>query len=185
VPEPHDAALLARALASPAAAAYRDAGFVHQSPFCLCGPTSVVNVLRSLGVPARGATVLAGSGVRSVRGFRMGGMTLDELALVMRRHGRSATVRRDLDLPGLRAELARLGEPGRRAILNFQRRPIFGWGGGHHSPLVSWLDDVDRALVLDVNRRVGPWLVSSERLHAAVATVDATTGRTRGLLIVE
>jgi phytochelatin synthase len=178
-----DAALLARALASPAAAAYRD-GWAYQHAFCLCGPTSLVNVLRSLGVAARRGTVLAGSGVASLRGLR-GGMTLDQLALVARHHGRRATVLRDLDLAALRAELPRLAEPGRRYILNFQRRPIFGWGGGHHSPLAAYLDDVDRVLVLDVNRRVGPWLATPERLHAAIATIDRATGRTRGLLRVE
>jgi hypothetical protein len=145
----------------------------------------VVNVLRSLGIAARQATVLAGTGVGSIRGFRPAGMTLDEVALVIAHHGRRATVRRDLDLAALRAELARLREPDRRVIVNFQRRPIFGWGGGHHSPLVDYLADADRALVLDVNQRVGPWLVGPERLHAAIATVDPATGRTRGLLVVE
>jgi hypothetical protein len=178
------AALLARALALPEAVAYTG-GWTHQHAFSLCGPTSVVNVLRSLGVAARQATVLVGTGLFSLRGFRLAGMTLDELALVMRHHGRTATVVRDIDVAGLRDALRSLGRPGRRCILNFPRRPIFGRGGGHHSPLAAYLEDADRALVLDVNRRVGPWLVPPERLHAAIAAVDPASGRARGLLFIE
>ncbi len=92
---------------------------------------------------------------------------------------------RGLDLEGLRAELPGLNDPGRRYILNFHRPPIFGWGGGHHSPIAGYLADTDRALVLDVNARIGPWLVSSARLHASIATIDPATGQERGLLRVD
>ena len=180
-----DHELIARALALPGAAAYHDAGWARQRLFALCGPTSAVNVLRSLGVAARPSSVLAGTGVGNLLGLRLAGMTLDQLALVVRHHGRRATVLRDLDLAALRAELARLDDPRRRYVLNFLRRPLFGWGGGHHSPIVAYLEDVDRALILDVNARVGPWLASSEQLHAAIRGIDPASGRARGLLLVE
>lgn len=40
-------------------------------------------------------------------------------------------------------------------------------------------------LVLDVNEDFGPWLVPSERLHAAMRTVDGSTDAERGLLRIE
>jgi len=40
-------------------------------------------------------------------------------------------------------------------------------------------------LVLDVNARFRPWLVSTERLLAALNTVDKQSGQKRGLLRIE
>jgi hypothetical protein len=96
---------------------------------------------------------------------------------------RTATILRDLAPDGFRAHVARANDPARRYVVNFDRRPLFGWGGGHHSPLAGLL--ADRALVLDVNRRVGPWLIAVDHLYAAVATRDPSSGRTRGLLLIE
>jgi hypothetical protein len=112
-------------------------------------------------------------------------MTLDQVAAVVRHHGRAATILRGLSLDALRAELPRLNDPSRRYLLNFDRRLLFGWGGGHHTPIVGWLARRDRALVLDVNARVGPWLVSSELLHRSISSVDRSTGEARGLVMVE
>jgi hypothetical protein len=40
-------------------------------------------------------------------------------------------------------------------------------------------------LVLDVNKKYGPWLVKSDRLYEAMNTVDATAQKKRGLLLIE
>src|SRR5262249_45266907 len=89
------------------------------------------------------------------------------------------------DLTAFREEMHRTNDPARRYIVNFHRGPLFGWGGGHHSPIGGYLVDADRVLILDVNQRVGPWLVSTASLHAAVATLDPVTGRRRGLVVVD
>jgi hypothetical protein len=69
-----------------------------------------------------------------------------------------------------------------RYVTNFDRRSLFGRGGGHHSPRGGYLEQEELAFVLDVNRGFGPWLVSTERLLDAMnTTADWSTGTTRGL----
>ncbi len=67
-------------------------------------------------------------------------------------------------------------------MINFARWPLFGGGGGHHSPLGGFLEYEDLAFVLDVNPGFGPWLVSPQRLFEAMNTrADLSTSQTRGL----
>jgi Phytochelatin synthase len=73
----------------------------------------------------------------------------------------------------------------RRYVINFSRGPLFGTGGGHHSPVAGYLMNEDLVLVLDVNEKYGPWLVKSERLFEAMNTVDTGTQKKRGLLLIE
>jgi hypothetical protein len=178
--------LLEAAWEQPVAAIYRRTGLLRQKLSALCGPTSAAMVLRSIGLDANPSTVLEGTSVRSVFGVRPWGMTLDQVTEVMRaRCGRPVTALRDLDLEQFRVELSRVNDPGRRYIANFDRDPLFGWGGGHHSPVAAYLPAADVALVVDVNPRVAPWLVSTERLHRAVATHDRSSRQSRGLVRVE
>jgi len=82
----------------------------------------------------------------------------------------------------LRGELRASNDERRRYIVNFSRAPLFGSGGGHHSPLGGFLEVEDLAFVLDVNSTFGPWLVSPDRLFEAIdTTADWSTGKTRGL----
>jgi hypothetical protein len=179
-------ALLAEAWNLPVAAIYRRTGWDWQRLVALCGPTSVADVLRSFGDEVDRARLLDGSGLATWFGIRLGGTTIDDLAqVVATKSPRRARVIRDLDLDGFRAELERANDPARRYIVNFDRRPVFGWGGGHHAPLLGYLPASDLSFVLDVNRRVGPRLIPAPRLHAAVATRDPSSGRSRGLLLVE
>ena len=184
-PEYQDPELLARAWALPVAASYRpDLDFQGNGSFC--GPTSVVNVLRSLGQTGSQATVLDGTGLKTVFGGLPGGITLDQVADVARKKlGRPVTVLRDLDLETFRKHLTLANDPGRRYLVNFTRGPLFGTGGGHHSPIGGYLVDRDLVFVLDVNRKYGPWLVKSERLYEAVNTVDRETKKKRGLVLIE
>jgi hypothetical protein len=69
--------------------------------------------------------------------------------------------------------------------VNFSRAPIFGAGGGHHSPIGGYLEAEDFVFVLDVNADFQPWLVERERLFAAVDTVDSSSGQKRGLLRID
>jgi hypothetical protein len=75
-----------------------------------------------------------------------------------------------------------LGEhnPVVRYVINFSRRPIFGGGSGHHSPVGGYLEAQDLVLVLDVNHDYSPWLIERERLFAAMDTFDGD--KKRGLL---
>ena len=184
-PEYQDPALLEKAWALPVARLYRP-GLDFQRNASFCGPASVVNVLRSLGREADQATVLEGTGIQTTLGFVAGGLTLEQLAALARtRLGKKVTALHDLDLPGFRAQLARANDPSVRLILNFHRGPLFGKGGGHHSPIAGYLAAEDLALVLDVNANFQPWLVKSERLFEAMNTLDRGAGLQRGLLVIE
>jgi len=178
-----DPALLSAAFAQPVAARYgRSLHF--QGNGSVCGPASLSNVFRSLGEPVgdEGA-ILEGSGKCRLFGFCIPGLTLDELAAVARlRTQRSVTVLRDLTKDAFREHLRRSNDPALRYVVNFQRKAIFGAGGGHHSPIGGYLPAQDLVLVLDVNRNFGPWLVEADRLYAAVDTVDGSSGKKRGLL---
>jgi hypothetical protein len=135
----------------------------------------------------RQADLLVGSGISSVFGMIPGGLSLDELAGLARRHlaGTTVSTLRELDAAQFREHLHRCNDPSRRYVANFSRGPLFGSGSGHHSPIAGYLRDEDLVLVLDVNRAFGPWLVDADRLHAAIRTVDPTTRLSRGLLLID
>ncbi len=86
------------------------------------------------------------------------------------------------DVEHLREELRKSNESGFRYIANFSRKPIFGHGGGHRSPLGGYLERDDLAFVLDVNASYGPWLVEVEKLFDALNTTDRGDGQSRGLV---
>lgn len=128
-----------------------------QSNGSRCGPAAVANVNRSLGdAPNTEGKVLAGTG-RCWTGVCILGLTLDELADVAQANtGRKVTVLRDLGEDEFREHLRRSNDPGRRYIVNFSRKRIFGAGVGHHSPIGGYLEPEDLVFVLDVNRDYQP-----------------------------
>lgn len=177
--------LMTRAWALPAARGY--ASHVDfQSNGSVCGPASLANVFRSLHEPAVSEpAVLEGSGLCRT-GFCVMGLTLDQVAdLARARTGRTVTVLRGLSLASFREHLNRSNDPARRYVINFHRGLLFGEGNGHFSPLAGYLADEDLAFVLDVNAKFKPWLVKSERLFKAMDSTDPSTGKKRGLLLVE
>ncbi len=183
-PQYKDAALLERAWALPVAATYGHR-LDSQTNGSVCGPSSIANVLRSFGIAnATQDTVLAGSG-KCGGGTCWMGLTLDELADIARRSGKKVTVVRDLSIAELRDHLKKSNDPSRRYTINFHRGLLFGKGTGHHSPIGGYLEPEDLVFVLDVNGAFGPWLVSAERLFTAMDSVDSSSGKKRGLLVLE
>jgi hypothetical protein len=180
-----DPALLEKAWALPVAALYHS-NIDFQRNASVCGPTSIVNVQRSLHQPGDQATILEGTGISTVMGYLPGGVTLDQLAeIASQKVGRKVTVLRDLDLARFREHLRLANDTSRRYVVNFTRGPLFGTGGGHHSPIAGYLVDEDLVLVLDVNEKYGPWLAKSERLYEAMNTLDTVARKKRGLLLIE
>ncbi len=180
-----DPALLKKAWALPVAVAYQ-ADIDYQRNASVCGPTSLVNVQHSLKMPGTQDSILQGTNFTTVLGYLPQGLTLDELSGIARQKlQRKVTVLRDLTLAAFREHLSHVNDPARRYIINFSRGPLFGTGGGHHSPIAGYLSDEDLVLVLDVNQKYGPWLVKSERLYDAMNTVDTTAQQKRGLLLIE
>jgi hypothetical protein len=179
-----DRALLERAWRLPAAQAMH-AGFVYQENGSICGPTSLADVEHSLGKAATARGLLDGTWLCPL-GICLGGITLDQLAkLAHDKAGHRVTVLRDLSPAQFREQMRRSNDALVRYTANFHRGPLFGAGGGHHSPIGGYLEDLDLVFVLDVNQKFKPWLVPSERLHAAIDTVDSVAGRKRGLLLIE
>lgn len=184
LPQYKDPALLERAWALPVAATYGHR-LDFQSNGSVCGPSSVANALRSLGVAgASQDSVLAGTG-KCGTGMCWMGLTLDELADVARHSGKKVTLFRDLSIADLRDHLRRANDPSRRTLMNFHRGLLFGKGTGHHSPIGGYLETEDLVFVLDVNGSFGPWLVPTERLFTAMDSVDSASGKKRGLLVIE
>jgi hypothetical protein len=175
--------LVERAWRLPVAATF-NRQLTWQSNGSRCGPSAVANAYRSLGDAAiTEGEVLEGTG-RCWTGVCILGLTLDELAYVARANtSRKVTVLRDLSEEQFQEHLRRSNDPGRRYIVNFNRRQIFGAGVGHHSPIGGYLEREDLVFILDVNPDYQPWLVERTRLFAAVDTLDG--GRKRGLLLIE
>jgi hypothetical protein len=172
-----------RAWKLPAAASFRHE-VSWQSNASLCGPSSLANVFRSFGEEATSErSVLAGTGL-CWTGFCIMGLTSDELAgLARAKTRRSVTVLRDMSAEEFREHLKRSNDPAHRYIINFDRKMIFGAGGGHHSPIGGYLENGDLVFVLDVNRDYRPWLVERTRLFDAMNTWDGD--KKRGMLLIE
>src|SRR5262249_786537 len=96
--DPQSPEVLPAAWAQPAAAIHRRTGILSQKLSAMCGPTSVVMVLRSLGIDVDPSTLFDGTSVRTLFGARLAGMTLDQVAEVVRaKSERTVTALRDLD----------------------------------------------------------------------------------------
>lgn len=184
--EYQDPALLERAWALPVAALYGHR-IESQRNVSVCGPTAAANAFRSLGSgPMTAAGVLDGSHDCRLLGYCWNGLTLDELADIIRgKTDHKVTVIRGLSLAQFRQHLLRANDASRRYLVNFHRGLLFGSGGGHHSPVGGYLPDRDLVFVLDVNPRFGPWLVPTDRLFRAVDSMDPDSGKKRGLILVE
>ncbi len=70
-------------------------------------------------------------------------------------------------------------------IVNFLRTSVGQVGGGHFSPLAAYHEQSDSFLVYDVARyKYPPSWVNTKELWSAMATIDSTSGKTRGYLLV-
>jgi len=179
-------ALLERAWALPLAARLPRPP-LPQPNVSACGPTSLMNVGRALGQPSLSLAELTSGESRCLRGLCLGGFTLDELASLAARHvsGWQVTVVHPSSATALREVLRAAPTKGQLVIANFTRAPLFGRGGGHHSPLGGLLEPEDLVFVVDVNADYGPWLAPTQRLFEAIDTTDPSSGEKRGLLIIE
>jgi Phytochelatin synthase len=179
-----DPALLDRAWQQPVATTYPNP-IDYQVNGAFCGPAAVVNLFQSLGIDQYNQDNLFEKAEVSYWKARVMGLTLDELAGLIRANAAlEVTVLRDLTREAFRAHLRRANDPAYRYLINFSRQPLFGVDIGHHSPLGGYLEESDLVFVLDVLEVYQPFLVSADRLYAALDTVDSETGQKRGLLAV-
>jgi hypothetical protein len=178
-----DATLLAKAWELPVAKTYRPT-LAFQSNGSTCGPTSLSDVERSLGLTSDERSIVNGTG-KCWSGVCFGGLALDELAAVARQNTKHrVSVLRGFSYEDFRKLLPTFNDPARRTIANFQRGMLMGKGTGHFSPIGGYLETEDLVFVLDVNKKYEPWLVEPRRLFDAIDTVSSD-GTRRGLLVLE
>jgi hypothetical protein len=122
--------------------------------------------------------------IRAERCVEESGMTLAELGAVLSCHGVRATVHHagEQSVEQFRERaVSNLAQPGDFLIVNYLREAIGQFRGGHFSPLAAWHRQTDRFLILDVaDFKYPPVWVRTEALFAAMASIDAASGRSRG-----
>jgi hypothetical protein len=179
-------ALMKAAWNLPVSRTYARTPFEFQENPSFCGPTSIANVLHSIGMQLTQQGVIRGTRYEPWFGVLIGGMTMDDVAhLLAMRTGRRVYVARDLTLAQFRRLMAMANDPRRRMIVNFHRGPMFGRGHGHFSPVLGYLAERDLVLVGDVNANYRPYLAPVELLWRATDTIDSETGKERGVVVAD
>lgn len=164
-----------------------------------CGLTSMAVALNSLGIdPGPGRTWKGPwrwfseelvACCLSLEQVQRDGVTLDQVAMLGRCNRAVVDLRRAdaFTVDDLRADVVAVarGERDARLLAAYGRAALGQTGDGHMSPVGGYHPGRDAALVLDVARFKYPahW-VPLPALHAAMATLDAITGRARGWLLV-
>jgi hypothetical protein len=164
-----------------------------------CGVASAVTVLNAmqvsapvddqLGVPYFTQDDFFNGCARGVLSpTMMPGMTIDQLADLLRCHPATATAvhASDTTLADFRALAAKnLATPGDYLIVNIDRAGIGQDKMGHISPLGAYDSKADKFLFLDVARyKYPPVWVDAAGLFAAMSTDDFVSGKTRGFVTV-
>jgi hypothetical protein len=116
------------------------------------------------------------------------GMTREQMAETLSRQGvKAISIAGDtLSEEGLRTLLKKaLGDDGRFVLANYFRANLGQVGGGHWSVLAAYDAQSDSVLILDVAKyKYPPAWVSIGLLQQAIATIDTTSNKARGLVIV-
>ena len=116
------------------------------------------------------------------------GMTRDEMTETLARHGvKAKSIAGDtVNEEALRALLQKaLGDDGQFVLANYLRATLGQVGGGHWSALAAYDAQSDSVLILDVAKyKYAPAWVGIGTLQKAIATLDTTSNKARGLVIV-
>ena len=177
--------------------------FVTQSNRAYCGVASIVMVLNSLGITApespkykpyriftqenffsnQTATKVISPDVVSRQG-----MTVQELGKLLESYQVKAQIYHagNTSLDEFRQlAIENLKQPDNFIIVNYLRKAIGQKRGGHISPLAAYNKETDRFLILDVSRyKYPPVWVKTVDLWNAMNTVDSTSDKTRGFVLV-
>lgn len=173
--------------------------YVTQENPGYCGIASAVMVLNALQIPASTDNPwhapfftqdnLFNEKARSVAppGFK-GGLTLQQLADILRSHPATAEVHYASDTT---AEAFRdlasknLSNPRDFIVVNYNRAEVGQEYMGHISPIAAYHAGSDRFLLLDVARyKYPPVWIQTDALFRAMNTSDPVAGRSRGFLVV-
>jgi hypothetical protein len=177
-------AQLAKAYESPVASSLRNV--FAPGPSMTGGLTSASIALRSLGDDPGDAAAIMKRRKIGVMGKIPGGLTLDQLAEhIAADSGRKTEALRPESLDVFRAALIRAtGDTSMRVLVNYNRKLLFGVGGGHHAIVGAVLPDDDLVLILDPDPAYGAFLVPMARLFEATRSVDTTSKNPRGVVVI-
>jgi hypothetical protein len=116
------------------------------------------------------------------------GMTRDEMVKTLARQGVKARsiVGDSIDEKSLSILLKKaLGNDGQFVLVNYLRTSVGQEGGGHWSVLAAYDVLTDSVLILDVAKYMyAPAWVKISSLQKALATLDTTSNKARGLVVV-
>ena len=116
------------------------------------------------------------------------GMTREQMAETLSRQGvKAISIAGDnLNAEDLRTLLRKaLGDDGQFVLANYYRANLGQVGGGHWSALAAYDAQSDSVLILDVAKyKYPPAWVSISTLQQAIATIDTTSNKARGLVVV-
>jgi|SRR5271169_4585905 len=116
------------------------------------------------------------------------GMTREQMAETLTRHGVMAkSIAGDtFSDESLRALLQKaLGDDGQFVLANYFRGNLGQVGDGHWSALAAYDAQTDSVLILDVAKyKYPPAWVGINTLRQAISTIDTTSNKARGLVIV-
>ncbi|WP_223515204.1 phytochelatin synthase family protein [Pseudomonas sp. GL-R-26] len=167
--------------------------FVQQSRRAFCGVASatiVINAILHPQPPVTQSTLFtpAASAVRSEIAVSFAGLTLEQLAEIIKVHGLQVrtihAVQSNVESFRNMAR-ATLSEPSEFLIVNFDRTTLEEEGMGHISPVGAYSAETDRLLVMDVAATKYPYTwIPVQELWNAMNTVDPDSRQTRGFLLV-
>jgi hypothetical protein len=182
------------------------ASFVSENKETFCGVASSVMVLNALNIPAPLSpswypnnfwnqdnifTLPVLQNVESVQMIEEEGLTLDQVSVLLQKSG-AKTVRTfasDSTLEKFRQDAIAALKDGNSFLVVNVAREVLGQGeiegGGHVSPIGAYNAEADRFLFLDVARyKYKPSWITAERLFRAMNTIDTTSKKTRGYVVV-
>ncbi len=177
--------------------------FVSEHHLSYCGVASSVIVLNALEVePPLSPDIYPYSAFNQVNFFTASvvgikppqkvladGLILSEVAEMLRSHGVKVELHfADTVTVDEFRDLARkaLADPSQMVIVNYLRAALDQPGPGHISPLAAYHEGSDRFLMMDVARyKLPPSWVQADDFLAAMKTIDSSSGKARGFLIVQ
>ena len=167
-----------------------------------CGPATIAGVMNSLDIPRPvpiqyhpwslftqdSIFTPENQAVKDYPKVQNEGLVLEQLAQFFRNLGVKADYKH---ADGFSVDEFRqivrdtLAAPDKRLVVNYFRVPLGQIGGGHISPAAAYDEDTDRLLVLDVARyKYAPVWVKLADLHASMQTIDSSSNKMRGIVVV-
>lgn len=162
--------------------------FSPQDLKSFCGVASGSAVLGALGRDISQGDFFSSdaSRVRSRLSVTLGGMTLSNLADLLRAHGALVSEHHadSFSVDEFREAVSRnLAQPGDYLVVNYQREVLGQNRVGHISPLAAYDRENDLVLVMDTAGHHYPYSwVPLVMMYDAMATTDSSSGRMRGYL---